>query len=470
MPHPLANSGVDKAGVGSEGTTPTRRLRPVPHAALRAARQAASAVTPQDESMSERRRALVIGTAALRAELAAILPAHECSCVEAPLAGVWEVGHNPPDLILVQFRAAQTPNSLFESLRQVAPRARLFAAVDVASEPLVRRLPAGLVDDYVLVPLRALDFQPAVAKRNGPRRIPALPPGSVPAQNIAAELLRAFSETVAQFGQDPANLARPLLTALRKALPASGVRLRFGGVDETDGTMNGAVLEAPLDCHGRRAGTLAAAGVAPGYHALFQGCVQLVATLLARAETALEWRQAAELDDLSGLCNRRSFNRQLQQALERAVKERRELSVLLFDLDEFKSYNDRSGHEVGDRLIREVARLLRRCTRESDCLARHGGDEFAVIFNDTDAPRMPGSRHPGSALPLIERFRTALQSREFQQLFTAGDAALTISGGLATYPWDGKTATELMRAADQALLAAKRTGKNRIQLGQVGER
>jgi diguanylate cyclase (GGDEF)-like protein len=100
-------------------------------------------------------------------------------------------------------------------------------------------------------------------------------------------------------------------------------------------------------------------------------------------------------------------------------------------------------------------------------VARFGGDEFAVIFWDPEGPRMAGSRHPESALDVLDRVKEALRSHKFPMLGADGVGELTISGGLATYPWDGITSGELILKADEALMAAKQAGKNRIFL--IGE-
>jgi two-component system cell cycle response regulator len=140
------------------------------------------------------------------------------------------------------------------------------------------------------------------------------------------------------------------------------------------------------------------------------------------------------------------------------------VTVLLFDIDDFKSYNDRYGHEVGDKLIREVAVLLRRCTRECDIVVRYGGDEFAVVFWDAEKQRVPGSEHPQEPIELATRFCQAIAQHDFECLGSDAPGPVTISGGLACFPWHGNTRERLIAAADEALLTAKRTGKNRIHL------
>jgi PleD family two-component response regulator len=148
----------------------------------------------------------------------------------------------------------------------------------------------------------------------------------------------------------------------------------------------------------------------------------------------------------------------------------------VFDIDNFKHYNDVYGHLAGDGILREVAVLMRRCCRPHDVVGRIGGDEFAAVFWD-DPHRAAGevsrerrsaaAEHPTEAISVIKRFQQALGNADLHLLGPRGEGVLTISGGLASFPRDGATVQELFERADQALLEAKRSGKNRIYL--VGE-
>jgi two-component system cell cycle response regulator len=126
------------------------------------------------------------------------------------------------------------------------------------------------------------------------------------------------------------------------------------------------------------------------------------------------------------------------------------------------------GHTAGDEIIRQVGALFKAHCREHDVVTRYGGDEFCVVFWDADSPRVAGSTHPSDALKVLSRFQEALRGHRC----TAIDAdhgidadaggSLTISGGLASFPWDASTTDDLIDRADQALLQAKRAGKNRV--------
>lgn len=191
----------------------------------------------------------------------------------------------------------------------------------------------------------------------------------------------------------------------------------------------------------------------------------LLAQWLALAEQQKELRRAALSDDLTGAYNRRYFERYLRAAIDQAGRDRRTVLLLLFDIDNFKRFNDAHGHAAGDEILRETIRLLTSCVRPTDRVCRIGGDEFAVVFYDPSAPRDPASRPPQDAAAMARRFQQQVGARRFPKLGLEAPGSLTISGGLACYPWDGRTAEELIRRADELALQSKRQGKNAIAFG-----
>ncbi len=156
--------------------------------------------------------------------------------------------------------------------------------------------------------------------------------------------------------------------------------------------------------------------------------------------------EAAETDPLTELLNRRGFGKRLQLELDRARRYGTELSLVTGDLDNFKQVNDSFGHQVGDDVLVEVGALLGRYSRRTDAVARIGGEEFALIVAGT------GPEALVTAERLRERVREALADRY---------PGLTISFGIATYPHDGQSVERLLRAADEALYAAKALGRDR---------
>lgn len=202
-------------------------------------------------------------------------------------------------------------------------------------------------------------------------------------------------------------------------------------------------------------------------------------TIDATMEMKLKIKQLEKLateDDLTGLKNRRYIWEFSRQIIERARAEKGRVTLLIFDIDNFKHYNDVYSHSAGDEILKQAAILMRRCCRKHDVIGRIGGDEFAVVFWDdshtklssSDAERRsadrPGRDHPREAISVAERFREELKKTELHLLGPEGKGVLTISGGLASFPRDGSTIQELFQQADKALLEAKRSGKNRIYL------
>ncbi len=179
-------------------------------------------------------------------------------------------------------------------------------------------------------------------------------------------------------------------------------------------------------------------------------------------------------DDLTNLKNRRYLRQFLPAILRKAELSQCQVTLLLFDIDDFKHYNDTYGHSVGDAVLRQTAKLMRRCCRDQDVVARLGGDEFAVIFWDVPDGRLhqggasdrrrSSQEHPRQSLFMAERFRSEMSDTPFDQLGPQGSGSLAISGGLATFPTDASNAQELFEKADRAMLEAKRSGKNRIYL------
>jgi len=174
---------------------------------------------------------------------------------------------------------------------------------------------------------------------------------------------------------------------------------------------------------------------------------------------ALQFRAAEELtlvDELTGLWNRRYFERNLRMEVQRAARYGHDLTVAMLDIDYFKDFNDSEGHQAGDRALRNVADLLRANFRESDSVCRWGGEEFAVIMPET-------SRAEGNGVEFVDRARRSIEeTRVHFEDRQGNERRLTISGGVATFPTQAKTWEELVKNADIALYRAKDAGRNRI--------
>jgi len=183
-----------------------------------------------------------------------------------------------------------------------------------------------------------------------------------------------------------------------------------------------------------------------------------------------ELRHAAFTDALTGAWNRRYFERFMDAAIEQAREARRTVTLMVFDIDNFKQYNDAYGHGAGDEILSETVRLLSAVIRPTDRVCRVGGDEFAVIFYEPEGPRDATSSPPESIHDIAMRFQQQICSHKFPKLGEDAAGTLTISGGLATFPWDGHNAATLLERADQLSMASKRQGKNALTFGQGAEK
>lgn len=195
-----------------------------------------------------------------------------------------------------------------------------------------------------------------------------------------------------------------------------------------------------------------------------------LAMWLALRNQQEELRQAAFTDDLTGAWNRRYCERFLGTAVAQAAATRGSVTVLVFDIDDFKKYNDRYGHAAGDDILRETVRLLKSVIRPTDRVCRVGGDEFVVIFHEPQGPREAGSKPPASISDIAHRFQRQICEHRFPKLAEKAAGTLTISGGLATFPWDGRTTQELIERADQLAMQSKLQGKNAITFGPGANR
>jgi two-component system, cell cycle response regulator len=165
-------------------------------------------------------------------------------------------------------------------------------------------------------------------------------------------------------------------------------------------------------------------------------------------------RNLSSHDQLTGLLNRREFQRLLDLEITRSQRHGRVLALLLIDLDYFKSVNDRYGHPAGDAVLKCAADRFAAALRPNDLVARYGGEEFIVLLPETDA---------AGAVALAERL--CAQVRAAPMDIGQGIApVVTTSIGIAVYPSHADTAEDLITAADQALYAAKAAGRDRCSL------
>jgi len=218
-------------------------------------------------------------------------------------------------------------------------------------------------------------------------------------------------------------------------------------------------VAVPLIADGVIIGVFNAESIEP--HAFADEHVQML-TVIARqaaevirsAQLLEETRRLAITDALTGLFNRRHFNQQLEENVGRAARYEEALALVFLDVDHFKSVNDKFGHQAGDRCLQALARTLRESVRDSDQIARIGGEEFAVLLIRADREL---------ALSIVERLRTRIDDLILEE-DPPLPVDLTASLGVAFFREDGDDPKSLMRAADRALYTAKSLGRNRVVL------
>ena len=167
------------------------------------------------------------------------------------------------------------------------------------------------------------------------------------------------------------------------------------------------------------------------------------ARLVEEAEMADYYRMLSHTDELTGLFNLRHLKPTLRKEVDRHIRYGHNLSVAMLDIDNFKKYNDTNGHEVGNKLLVNLAQTLRHNTRNCDLLNRYGGEEFIIVFPET---------MPGESCVVTQRICRSLETI----------MGITVTIGLASLPKDTLNSEELIKMADKAMYWGKRNGKNQV--------
>ncbi|MGF6396520.1 two-component system chemotaxis family response regulator WspR [Pseudomonas frederiksbergensis] len=172
-------------------------------------------------------------------------------------------------------------------------------------------------------------------------------------------------------------------------------------------------------------------------------------------DTNLVLQRLMNSDGLTGLSNRRHFDEYLELEWRRSLRDQTQLSLLMIDVDYFKSFNDSFGHLEGDEALRKVATAIRDASsRPSDLPARYGGEEFVLVLPNTS---------PGGARMVAEKLRQTVAGLKIPHIFPTGGSSLTISIGLSTMiPQPGSDCRQLISAADKGLYLAKNNGRNQV--------
>lgn len=219
-------------------------------------------------------------------------------------------------------------------------------------------------------------------------------------------------------------------------------------------------ISIPLISFGQTLGVLTLHSARPdGFRDCDSQALESVADIFAssiqNAQYVERIRHLSYLDGLTGIFNRRFFEMRITEEIERARRSRSGMALVMTDIDQFKRINDEFGHLLGDEVLRQVSSLFHQQLRKIDVVCRYGGEEFAVLLNNTNAEH---------ALGVAEKLRRTVESWNFPGV----PRTVTISAGIAIFPEHGANRDELVHAADVGLYSAKQSGRNRVFLTTLG--
>jgi two-component system cell cycle response regulator len=376
------------------------------------------------------------------------------------------------------------PDAAVRTLRELAGASRLVLFGHPTLEVLARKMLEFGCDDYIITPANSDELQQLFG--NPPLRL-AHPPPAAPTDDHAppaAPALEALTQLplaeiiLDALLEDP-HAATAAATRQINSRIGPALELQFAKPAEPSPQTDDArlVLSHIVRSGDEEMGTLYLLIAPEQDDAAARRALTQLAHLIGKTAGLQErhnrLQKLAITDELTGLYNARYFRHFLSRIIEKAKTMRFPVTLLLFDIDDFKKYNDQFGHAVGDEILRQTAKLMRRCCREHDLVARIGGDEFAVVFWDKEGPRQPldsskpvgASRPPQTPLKIFERFQRLMASDDFTGLGQSGRGRLSVSGGLAVYPYDAMDTAGLIKAADEYLMfRAKQAGKNSVFL------
>ncbi|HWR96828.1 MAG TPA: diguanylate cyclase, partial [Candidatus Methanoperedens sp.] len=379
-------------------------------------------------------------TAALVAGIEGFITEHAAGAAarqarEAPAAGA-EPGQAPPD----------ADTDVMERVIRLLDRSLFESTLAAEIQDLVTKLDdlRGTVLGVLEILQRVVDFHIGAVLLCGEEEQRLL-------VRVARPVERRFLETLCDL----------LPREVPQAGPRPGAEIDdpqgFLGVPGGHPELPGAVLVSRLTSRGGTTGALAVAAAEPGAYP--ERVEKTFEMIVRQANIVIDYARLHErtvrlsiTDGLTKLHNQRYFQEALRREFQRSDRRGSPLSLALLDIDHFKRFNDAYGHQLGDLVLQELARTLRGQVRGLDVLARHGGEEFAVVMPDTPAT---------AALRVAERLRAAIEAHPVPG--PEGPLRVTVSLGVASVPHPQIGSPEgLIAAADQALYRAKELGRNRV--------
>ena len=188
---------------------------------------------------------------------------------------------------------------------------------------------------------------------------------------------------------------------------------------------------------------------------IFHILVNIISISIGNSHMFQEIKTLSLTDAMTSLHNYRYFEDRLKEELNRAKRHKKNVSLMILDIDHFKNYNDTLGHQAGDEVLRTIGKILKKTIRDEDIVARYGGEEFCII--------LPGIEKKG--IPILgERVRKKVESEKFFKEEVQPGGQMTISIGTATFPEDAKNFSKLVEKADKALYKAKNAGRNQLKV------
>jgi PleD family two-component response regulator len=432
---------------------------------------------------------LLIGDAQRNLQAAVLLarPGAQVHSVMNFFDGIAELANREYTTVLAAAEPIERrPESAVRTLRQLTGDGRLLLFGHPTLEPLSRKMLEFGIDDYLVTPAAPAELQQVLSSPTSKlSHAPLDTDDSAGDESAVIEpsslsllhgipLADVLLDALQQSPHDAPGAAIQQINAhigprMKLIYAASGVVIP--GAEDGHTLLSHAVRSGPDEMGAIHLSLPDVEDESAARHFVSQ-LSHLMGKLVALQQRHNGLQKLAITDELTGLYNGRYFRHYLNRIIDKARSMRFPVTLLLFDIDNFKRYNDTYGHGVGDEILRQTAALMKRCVRDHDLVARISGDEFAVVFWEKEGPRQPRDpnagppgRPPQTPVQILERFRRLLSTQTFNGLGPAGQGTLTISGGLAVYPYDAHTVAELIEAADKALMMkAKKQGKNSIFL------